>query len=130
MKSKKATSSPMSMILFIGVIMIFLTVLVWFTADKALSIVELKNKMDKLAFFEKSKSILNTLGNLEAGEVTEVLGKDATVEFKSNTTGNYFKVDDLEGKIYADVEKGLFNGDKITFEKKSGKIKLRGGKRN
>ncbi len=117
----KASSAPLSMVLFIGVIIIFLILMTSFTLNQGLPSIEIKEKMERIAFFERAKSILNTLDNVDAGTITETLAKKTNVELKEGE----FIVGDLSGKIQAKVEPGNIFSEKVIFTKKlGGKIRM------
>lgn len=120
MHTKKATVET-SWVMFAAVIVIGVSVLTAISAKQYLGSTELKKEVDRLSFFERAKSIINTLDSAEAGEVTEILVEPATVELVKTGAGNMLKVEKKEGKITSDIKEGKVTSNKIKFLKTAGK---------
>jgi len=126
MRFQKAQAGEIEPLLIVGVMLVSAILLGIAIGDQSFSLVELKDRVDIYAFFERSRSVINIMKNMEGAEVTEFLFKPKTVQLISNSTGNYLAVEDRVGKVQPNVTTGKVNSDKIKFLKKEGKIEIRG----
>ena len=126
MRFQKAQAGEIEPLLIVGVMLVSAILLGIAIGDQSFSLVELKDRVDIYAFFERSRSVINIMKNMEAAEVTEFLFKPKTVQLISNSTGNYLAIEDRIGKVEPTVTTGKVNSDKIKFLKKEGKIEIRG----
>ena len=118
---QKAQAAPMTNILTIGVVLVFLFLLYIFDKYQGLPGIEVQERIERLSFFERSKSILNTLNTVESGEITERLSKPTDVELIKTPEGSFLQVMEKKDKILADILPGKVTSEKISFVKRKGK---------
>lgn len=126
---RKKASVEGSWVMFVAVIIIFLFVMTFVSTKQFFGTTELKKQIDSLSFFERSKSILNTLDKAEFGEITESIQARITVELAEGSPKNSIKIDKKESKITTKIKSGKITSDRIKFVKSAGNpIEIKDGR--
>ena len=128
MKYKKGTTfDPVFMV---GIVLLTLMVMVVFTT-RNIGIPTQKSieDVDRASAMERSKYMINALGNVEFGEVTEKLSKPALVKIEVRGNEKTLSIEDQSDSqrqkfstaLTADIAPGSISSDRIKFVKKQGK---------
>ncbi len=127
MRNKKGTTPVEELIFIIARITIALTIIAIVSTNYFAS-AELKDKVDNVAFFERARSVINSLDSAESGEIAEAFSKPVTVEIKTDKGRKILSIGEKSSEVSANIADSKVTSTAIKFVKeRNGHIEVKPG---